>query len=295
MTLLFAVIASAVISFLAIRPSEPSYNGRTLSRWLQQYTEYQEYHYPAAQAAAPYILEAQEAIRATGTNAIPVALRWISYEPSLFTLTLIHFMQNFAPVIGTVSMTKRERFVFQAEMVFDILGSDARPAIPELTRLAIESRNETRVFRCARALVAIGPEGVSGLITIISAPNCKARYAAAAVTSGLGSNAAPAIPILLRSASDPDDRLACAASETLGDVALSPSLVIPALTSTLQSTNAYRRASAARGLAGFGVAAKSAAPDLQQALTDPTQIVRQQATNALLRIAPELLTNAPHR
>ncbi len=289
-----AIVAAAATALLIAvygqgRSSEPRYQGRSLSYWL---SVPEQRDYPDDSKLSP---AAREAIRVIGTNAIPTALRWISYEPSAATLTLIKLMQSIAPVIGTTWTAKGDHFAFQAENIFAILGSDARAAIPKLTRLTITSRTETRVWRCARALGQIGPEGTLGLVDVLDAQGCKARLVVAITISYLGSNAAPAIPCLLRCLADKEDSVACAASVILGGIGLSPVTVIPALTNALPATNAQRRAAVINGLAGFGAAAKSAAPYLQQALADPSEMVREQATNALLRIAPELLTNSAER
>ena len=276
----FLAAVMVVLGILLARNREPEYQGRPLSYWSRQHGPVD---YPDDSKLPP---AAQQAIHSIGTNAIPFALEWISWEPSAFRLKLL---QNLGPAVGEAFGEGGDEFAFQAENVFTVLGSDARPAIGELTRLAIASRTETRVWRCSRALVDIGPEGVSGLIGIIGATNCDWSWVAAMVIFKLGSNATPAIPILLQAANGGDDRLACAAMGTLGSVAALPSRVIPVLIDSLQCTNANRRIAAAAGLAEFGVAAKSAIPQLQQSLVDPNSMVREQATNAVLRIAPEVL------
>jgi hypothetical protein len=84
-------------------------------------------------------------------------------------------------------------------------------------------------------------------------------------------------------------------SEPLGPIAAP---AIPELIQRLSSTNWTGR----RDLAKYALActgpeamAKSAAPSIAMLLSDSDLRVRMAATNALLKIAPEILTNAPPR
>ena len=61
-----AVVLGVWLLTLA-KPGEPYYQGHSLSHWLNE--------------AASGSEEAQTAVRAIGTNAIPVLVYWISYDP----------------------------------------------------------------------------------------------------------------------------------------------------------------------------------------------------------------------
>src|SRR5215472_10973672 len=52
--------------------AEPTYEGRTLSKWLAS----------GASQSSLELSNSQHAIRQIGTNAIPCLLRWMSFEPS---------------------------------------------------------------------------------------------------------------------------------------------------------------------------------------------------------------------
>jgi hypothetical protein len=131
------------------------------------------------------------------------------------------------------------------------------------------------------------------MLAIISNPRGKARDCPIPMLFIFRTEARSAVPFLVACLDDKEDAVACAAAEVLGNLALSNSVVVPALAMNLQSTNAARRAHAARGLAGFGRAAEAVAPQLQHLLTDPSQTIRDEARRALEQIAPEALTNAP--
>lgn len=274
---------------LAVRPEhEPSYDGRPLSEWLDVFCcrKPERPTYDEREKAA-------QAIRRMGTNAIPTLLRWISYDPTPARQKALTLLRKLPRPLQPRFLWERQTRAFETQAAFYTLGPAARSAIPELTRLATTSSSEDRVYLCSRALSYIGPEALPAMLAIISDPQCKARDDPIPMLFTFRTEARAAVPFLVTCLDDKDDAVACAAAEVLGDLALSNSVVVPALAASLQSTNAARRAHAARGLAGFGREAETVAPQLQQFLTDPSQSTRDEVRRALEQIAPEVITNAP--
>lgn len=264
---------------------EPCYQGRSLSEWIQIRT----FPSPGLDQLTP---EAREAIRHIGTNAIPTALHWLNYEPS----RLGHYMTvllNRLPTSVRPSLKQRADRGLDAAEVFAVLGPDGRSAVHELTRLAMTTSSEARAYRCINALMGIGPDVIPAFNAILANPHSKGRFIAAGYLVRFSTNASPAIPVLIKSLDDNDELVAMRAAATLGELRLSNAVVIPALSAHLRSTSARRRVAAAVGLTGFGRAAEPAVPQLRQALGDTSDTVRESATNALMNIAPEALTNAP--
>ena len=73
------------------RDNQPVYGGLSLAQWLDvvdqhrvngYFTTYQKGRPPSRNATPQEIHEAEEAVRAIGTNALPWLLAWISWEPS---------------------------------------------------------------------------------------------------------------------------------------------------------------------------------------------------------------------
>ena len=109
----------------------------------------------------------------------------------------------------------------------------------------------------------------------------------------MGTNALSAVPALVTCLADEDDALAIQAATALRCLRLRPDLVLPALTGRLQDPRPNIRITAAETLGSFGEPARLAVRPLMLLLHDPESDVREAATNALLEIAPEALTNAP--
>jgi hypothetical protein len=147
----------------AIDQDEPTYQGRTLSDWtrdLDPHTPVLVGHEPPAEIAIAHI----------GTNAIPTLLKWMSEPDPLEPLK-----PHLAPCFN---LSRSER----AEFAFRILGGAARPAIPELTRLARKSSDARRAEICANSLASIGPETIPSLLSLATnGPRMTRWYAIAAL------------------------------------------------------------------------------------------------------------------
>lgn len=186
--------------------------------------------------------------------------------------------------------TRGDLQAIDAEHVFSMLGPAAKPAIPELVRLAITAKGETRVGRCARTLAEIGPEALPAFADIVGNPKTIDRGYVIEQASHLDGLS---VPLMLKTLSDPDPNAAAWAATCLGFMHLSNSTVIPALVAMLQGTNAMVRCSAQGALARFGPDARPAIPALMQTLSDPETNVRLEAVIALHHIEPETFTNMP--
>ena len=74
----------AALIFVFTRPREPSYQGRSLSQWMDIYHQESE---PTDFTAE----EARTAMRHIGTNGIPLLVAWMQYEPGHLTRAADHF------------------------------------------------------------------------------------------------------------------------------------------------------------------------------------------------------------
>jgi len=295
------LLLGVAVLFLILSPKEPKYQGRTLSQWLVSYD-------PAATPEARR--EPEEAILHIGTNGLPLLLQWIrSQDPD--RLSQIRRAARFRRVVNSMPIpaTLRKRLLEdqrwlrfkRATDALAALGPVAAPAIPELTHL-LNSTNDDFVNKAAFVLPHLGPDALPPLMAVLTnIPVPTRSIIAARYMHYLGTNAAPAVPVLVKCIDDPDFGLRQFALYSLGELRLNPDLVVPALDLrifTMQQKAIDEDAEvfiwiASSALAKFGPQAASAVPTLLTCLTNHSAHVRKAATNALLKIAPEVLTNAP--
>ena len=159
-----AVVAGGVVAIiLAVafwpREREPEYGGKKLSEWLMQYRELSDHRH----SDDPELRQASDAVRHFGTNALPFLLAWLHQERSSWDVRLtvaveklpLQIQNRILPHIGT-SRTRCEIAVIG----FEILGSKASPAVPELKRLAADTNANETARRAWLCLSLIGVHGV---------------------------------------------------------------------------------------------------------------------------------------
>ena len=182
---------------------------------------------------------------------------------------------------------------FYAASAFGALGRTGDGAIPELTRLANEADDYFKSVAATQALGRIGQAGLPPLLDLLQSDKIVIRARAANAIAYLGSNALPAIPLLVEYVTNVTDMdVAHAAVTTLGILGLEPDRVVPALSNVLHSPQPFIRRAAVRGLGRFATNTAVARSALAIAMVDPETTVRELATNTLLGIAPEALTNS---
>jgi hypothetical protein len=97
-------------------------------------------------------------------------------------------------------------------------------------------------------------------------------------------NIQPALPALIVSLEDPDDRVRGLAAQAVGEIGPGAEAAVPALIRLLSNPSVGSRNTACIGLRGIGPAAKSALPALRNALSDPDPDVRGFAERAIQSI-----------
>src|SRR5216683_1081317 len=132
--IVIGLLLASVFGFLvweALDPREPVFEGRTLTSWLERHT-------PSTAADPPYDSpgwrKADEALRSIGTNAIPTLLQMIrARDPPPVVLKLLQ-------AAGRYRWTRiNYRYAYwrneEAEYAFQVLGTNAASAVPELIRM----------------------------------------------------------------------------------------------------------------------------------------------------------------
>jgi hypothetical protein len=267
-------------------PSEPRYQGTSLSQWLRLYR-------PFDRGASAHSQEA-DAVRHIGTNALPFLVSWMEDVGSLppWKERLLRYAWNRhlpGNEILLETLAKHELLAERAASGFEILGEAAAPAIPELVRVANHG-NSASSRAATIALAHLGKDALVPLLTLIvnsASPVRDEAMWSVARMHYLGTNAHPAVVLLIQYLNDP--QLAPSAANVLGSLRLESDVTVPALAESTHSSEPRLRMAAATSLGMFGASARPAVPELLKMLDDPSLDIRQRATNALQLIAPEAL------
>jgi len=149
----------------------------------------------------------------------------------------------------------------EAEYAFQVLGTNAVAAVPDLVKIYERNVSASSQGCAARALAHIGRE------------------------------ARAAVPVFIKRFTHTNDEVRFYAVSAVMDIGGDPNVVMPALRSVLKDPNVNVRWNAVSGLERFGSRARSAVPDLLEMLNDPGMVgsssITQQVQTALWRIAPE--------
>jgi len=167
------VCATALIAWLS-EPRQPEYQGKKLSEWLALPME--SVSIPTGLTAVikgpiGYGLNHQTttAVRAIGTNALPLLVKWVSYEPPDWqrpiTLWLSRGRWSGFAGINKALNAKIER-ANSASLALSTLGRDANDAIPALGAAVAAHKGTVSAERCLGALWSIQKSGadISGLV-----------------------------------------------------------------------------------------------------------------------------------
>jgi HEAT repeat protein len=246
-------------------PSEPDYQGRTLSDWLASLGRNQlQFLNLRPQPNQP----AAEAFQAMGARAVPFLHR----------------------ELRSLELARREHAADAAHAI----GPGAKQLIPDLLASAISTANSgqdpySEVF----ALAAMGPESIGPLTNMFTNQNRWARIRTGDAFYMTDYDAEPAVPALLIALEDADPGVRSEAAQALGHVHKRLDAVLPALLKNLKDPDASVRLGTADALGLLGPDAKSAVPALLEVWrSDPDRTVSPFAAFALKKIDPEAAAKA---
>jgi hypothetical protein len=163
-----AVGAISLVVLLWPAQPEPTYHGRRLSSWLLESGPFPSGHDQGA----------GEAIRQMGTNSLPCLLKWLNYQrpawrDKVFLVydKLPRALQN--PSFKESLVAGRAQKLSEATLwTFQLLGPDAAPAVPELTRMLQDSRKSALAGRVMYCLGGIGEPARPALPAIQQFVHC---------------------------------------------------------------------------------------------------------------------------
>jgi HEAT repeat protein len=295
----------ALLLFLT-REREPYYQGKPLSYWVDVYA----LEWRANPDNPPTNGPGAIAIRHIGPAAFPWLLRWISYDhPSFFDAkTKDHVTHPPSSGEGPLLRECGERTLDESRAdssarAFAVLDGYARAVILDLEEIAYDPSRPNAACNAINALGVLGDDAVPALLEGAFATNALLRNAFVSVLGEVAirtKEPASIISVLVLSLDDTNGSVQMAAAVSLCRLARhsqpQPEVVVPALTKYLNAnprTDSPHIGIAALALGAYGQKAKPAIPVLLQICQSPNSSCRALATNAIMNIAPEVLTNAP--
>jgi hypothetical protein len=157
--ILSGCVVSTILVFLAWpREREPEYNGVSLSAWLNGFEKLNR-ETPAAKFED--ICKSASAVRHIGTNALPFFIRWIQYDEPVWRRSIYGVAWKLPPTLlysragrRLLADSARDR-ANRAVYGFAFLGTNATPALPELSRLVKKPSKGARQYRAELAIEVI--------------------------------------------------------------------------------------------------------------------------------------------
>jgi hypothetical protein len=284
--LLLAGIAIFGLIFLW-RGTGTCYHGHGLSWWVDQYGNFEN---PPERRA-----EAKAALSAIGINAVP------------YLMSLMGGVDAKPPDTNDLNFRMWHRAWFAAAS-FSALGTNATPYIPEIKVLAANPTNGNVCVVAECALANMGPDGVAAAVDVIATPGLPQRgvlvqssavgqhlqppdamTAVGQADPNFRTNSIRAAPFLLKCLEDQDSRVQHWAVRLLSSS--DPTSMVSALTNFLAGSPPLAiRGQAVAALAKHGQDARLAVPFFLFRCSDSDPEIRTEATNALMQIAPEVLS-----
>lgn len=276
----FTFISTAAIFCLLVVPAgqatEPVINGRALSEWLvslhaspsdEEVSAATQQNMDPTRLVAQKQGLAQEAIRQIGTNALPTLLDLVSVgEKNRLKVAKQIKSQDIRESLRDGRPEFREAVRGMAAEGFAILGTNAEPAIPQLTKLL---RGDAECLpEVANILAQMGPKGFAVLTNSANDDLDGILVLAIGQKGGSDVQAITRFLVAALRSSSPVTR-GNAAEYLAGKDA---SLAVPALIRVLDDNQDYAWRAAAIALGSYGSAAKDAVPKLFTLYTNHTDV-----------------------
>lgn len=268
----FLVVGGSAFFFFA-QPLRPArYNGRDAWEWaslLQFPTQVRRD-------------EATAALRAMGTNAVPMLTRRLS-EKEPFSRQVRVWLGGHLPGQMGRAFTKNLKPVFYADIRstaargLTLLGTNAAAAAPALLKALHDPEREV-IWNAASALGEIGEPAVPGLIPLLDDPNYLVRHASVFALGQVGRPALSAAPALVRRVAEKNNEVRASALYTLSRIGQAAG---PAVLQLVKESRGEARRAAAKALVAVHPRGHLTLPILVEMATDPEAASRAVAIEAL--------------
>ncbi len=273
-----AALIIAVIAWLSF-PAEPRYQGEPLGRVLDGLYYSPPFEESFSQAEARWI-SITNVVRSVGSKALPFYLHRLRQKShSGWYDKLDDWLREKSS--ERLHLPKHRNPNLQAMLCIQILGPDARSAIPALENMLTD---EEMSILATRSLAAIGPAAVPVLTNaLVATSSDRVRWNILEALGNLGPAAKPAAPFLLRLVENKGSAVGLSASDlalrALVEIETDSAALKPLLIQCLANTNTAP--GAAFGLTRLG---PEGFPILLYAVTNTEPKIRA-AAEAALQIA----------
>lgn len=274
--LFFALIATVVV-IVKIATAEPHYRGRALTSWLQQCSD-------MPMDETQRLAEARQAVCAMPRDQVlPRLLQMIETREDTVSPWIIAKCNEFH--LHFLKWRSAEDLQLLGIAGFEALGTNASPALTELTDLL---RDPGHAFTAVRCLVYLRQPAEPSMCQALTNANPRVRQFAAQQLFWVSDDAETFVAHLTNSLNDPDGNVRFEAIQGIGAQTQCPDLVIPILIRTLERQDGNISAEAASALAGFGTNAMRAFVVLSNAAVSGNfSATAYQAMQTLATLAPE--------
>jgi len=147
---LFVLAVVLTAAFFLRSRSEPSYQGISLTGWSQRMVNLNA----GGRTPSEELVKVVEAFGAMGTNCLPWLLDWAQTDDHSRKEAMLEWVQKH-PALHIHVQTAQDKYKM-ALYGFQLLNSNAAPAVPQLTRLLNSTNAQTQLI-AAVALASIGP------------------------------------------------------------------------------------------------------------------------------------------
>jgi HEAT repeat protein len=275
-----ALIVALVIAIMLQR--EPHYRGRSLTSWLQQCSD-------TPLMETQRLAVAQAAVRAMPTREVlPRLLKLVEAEDDPVSQWIIGAGDKFriSDEFGSrfIRWHSAEDFQQLGIAGFNVLETNAAPAVGELTRLLDD---DAHAFPAIRCLIAIGIPAQAGVMKALASKNRQIRYFATQQFGWVTDDDGVYLAQMKICLKDSDGTIRFAAVQGIGLQKQAPDLAVPLLMEALTDNQDTVSSSAAKFLGEFGTNALEAFSALTNAALNGNPSTAYQSLNALVVIAPE--------
>lgn len=269
------VVLAAVAIVFCLVAGEPRHQGRSLDSWLKQYSE-------TPPAESNRLAEAQAAVRSIGAQkALPRLLDLVKTRDNRARSWLVEQTARFE--LRFFNLPTAPELRDRGAAGFEVLGTNAAPAVGELTKLLDDTE---LAFIAVCCLDHIGKPAESALCQSLTNQNWMVRRWAVSALASVTDNVEVYIARIKDGLTDAEPGVRFATVEAIGVQADAPELAVPLLISALADAEDTVCAQAGNALVSFGTNSASAFVSLTNlAATGRIAQVRA-ALKALPAIAP---------